>query len=92
MKLFLGALIDIERKTLMYGVNTTLDVEDLERWESNHGSFKKGTVLLVKFGWSKFWPNRSLYLGADENGGLHFPGKISANYFPGTILFFDRCV
>lgn len=69
-----GALIDLRQKTSIYGANTTLDVEDLEKWECDHGSFEDGTVLLVNFGWSKFWHNRSLYLGEDANGVMHFPG------------------
>lgn len=73
--MLLGAVIDLHNKTKFSGAGTTLDVEDLEKWQDQNGDFEEGTVLLVKFGWSKFWHNRSLYLGEDNGGVLHFPGK-----------------
>lgn len=68
-------MIDLHNKTATFGPDTTLDVEDLEQWQNKHGDFEDGTVLLVKFGWSQFWYNRSLYMQEDKNGTLHFPGE-----------------
>lgn len=71
-----GVVIDLQNKTSAYGINTTLDIQDLENWQKAHGDFEEGSVLLVKFGWSKYWYNRSLYLGEDNEGILHFPGEL----------------
>nr|CAH7756263.1 unnamed protein product [Callosobruchus chinensis] len=72
-----GALIDLQNKAAKFGHSTTLDTSDLEQWEKTHGTFENGTVLLVKFGWSKFWYNRTLYMGTEDDN-LNFPG-ISEN-------------
>nr|CAI5850619.1 unnamed protein product [Callosobruchus analis] len=68
-----GALIDLQKKTDKLRESTTLDISDLEQWEKSYGSFKNGTVLLIKFGWSKYWYNRTLYMGIEDNA-LNFPG------------------
>src|SRR5207253_613006 len=46
-------------------------------WEKQHGRIPEHSILLVKTGWGKFWPDKKRYLGTDKAGdtaNLHFPG------------------
>ncbi len=51
-----------------------LTLEDLTAWESRHGNVPKNSIALLLTGWGERWDNPVGYLGADANGGLHFPG------------------
>jgi len=54
-----------------------LAVDDLKRWESEHGRIPKGAIVVMYSGWGKRWPDRKRYLGTDvpgDVGNLHFPG------------------
>ncbi|POY36400.1 cyclase [Solitalea longa] len=53
--------------------------EDILRWESKNGQLKPGTIVLLRTGYGKFWPDRTKYMGTDKKGSdgvkmLHFPG------------------
>ena len=48
-------------------------------WESQYGRIARGTIVLLRTGFERFWPDRLRYLGTDERGAaavakLHFPG------------------
>jgi kynurenine formamidase len=47
---------------------------DVAAWESRHGPIPADSIALLLTGWAERWPNPAAYLGADANGGLHFPG------------------
>src|SRR6185295_5966664 len=54
-------------------------VADIENWEKQNGSIGPGTIVLLRTGFGKFYPDRKKYLGTDERGEaavakLHFPG------------------
>ncbi len=52
---------------------TRQDVLDFER---RHGRIDPGTIVLLRTGWSHFWPDRRAYLGDDTPGDasrLRFP-------------------
>lgn len=54
-----------------------LTVQDLAAFEKAHGRIPAGSVLLVRTGWGRFWPDKRKYLGSDKQGdvaNLHFPG------------------
>lgn len=54
-----------------------LAVEHIESFERAHGAIEPGTIVLVRTGWSHYWPNATQYLGDDTHGDasdLHFPG------------------
>jgi kynurenine formamidase len=54
-----------------------LTVADIQAFERKHGRIANGTVLLVRTGWGRFWPDKKKYLGSDKPGdvaNLHFPG------------------
>ena len=58
-----------------------LAVEDIDRFEREHGVIGAGAIVLVRSDWSLRWPDRLRYLGSDRTGDasdLHFPG-ISAD-------------
>lgn len=50
--------------------------EDVLAWEARHGRIDAGTMVLLRTGWSRRWPDRRAYLGDDTPGdasNLHFP-------------------
>lgn len=56
-----------------------VSVADLETWEATHGVIASGVIVLLRTGYSKFWPDPGRYLGTTERGAqavplLHFPG------------------
>jgi kynurenine formamidase len=54
-----------------------LSVEDVMAFEREHGRIAPGTIVLLRTGWSKHWPNKKEYLGDDTPGDasrLRFPG------------------
>jgi len=49
---------------------------DVVAFERRHGGIKPGTIVLLRTGWSRFWPDRKAYLGDDTPGDaskLRFP-------------------
>jgi kynurenine formamidase len=54
-----------------------LTVAQIEAFERQHGAIAGGTIVLVRSGWAKYWPDPKRYLGDDTPGdasNLHFPG------------------
>lgn len=54
-------------------------VEDLQRFEQQHGPIPAGAIVLFRTGYSRYWPDAARYLGTTERGEaavakLHFPG------------------
>ncbi|KAH1016574.1 hypothetical protein HUJ04_007774 [Dendroctonus ponderosae] len=70
---FAGALINLTAEAEEQGRNARLTVKHLEAWEARNGNFEIGSVLLVQFGRSKYWQNRTKYLDL-EGETLNFPG------------------
>lgn len=53
-----------------------LSREDVLKFEKRHGKISPGTIVLLRTGWSKHWPDRKKYLGDDTPGdasNLSFP-------------------
>jgi kynurenine formamidase len=49
---------------------------DVLAFEQAHGTIDPGTIVLLRTGWSRYWPDRRAYLGDDTPGdasGLRFP-------------------
>ena len=60
-----------------------LTVADVRDWEKRHSPVPAGSIVLLRTGWGKRWPDRKRYLGDDTPGAvdhLHFPsyGKEAA--------------
>lgn len=54
-----------------------LSAEAIEAFEADHGPIAPETIVFVRTGWSKYWPDAMAYLGDDTPGdasNLHFPG------------------
>jgi kynurenine formamidase len=49
-------------------------LDDVRRFEAEHGKIPSGAVVLAFTGWSKFWNNPTRYQNRDVMGRLHFPG------------------
>ena len=54
-------------------------IEDFLVWERRQGRLPNGTIVLLRTGFGKRYPDRKRYLGTDERGPdavpkLHFPG------------------
>jgi kynurenine formamidase len=52
---------------------------DLRSWERQNGRIPRRTIVLLRTGWERFWPDAERYLGTAERGQqavpqLHFPG------------------
>ena len=70
-----GVLIDISDKTAA-DRNYRLQAEDVQAFEAAHGQIAAGTAVLVRTGWSQYWPDVKQYLGDDTPGDasrLEFP-------------------
>ena len=56
-----------------------VSVADFENCEKRNGKIPAGTIVLLRTGFGKFYPDRNKYLGTEERGAeavakLHFPG------------------
>ena len=56
-----------------------IGVEDFLAWEKNHGRMPDHSIVLLRTGYDRYWPNALKYLGTEERGvaaipKLHFPG------------------
>jgi kynurenine formamidase len=50
--------------------------DDVVAFERQHGQIRPGSIVLLRTGWSRFWPERRAYLGDDrpnDASNLHFP-------------------
>ncbi len=57
--------------------NYRLSTEDVFAFEEQNGKIAAGTIVLLKTGWSGYWPDAKRYLGDDTPGDaskLEFPG------------------
>lgn len=71
-----AVVIDVREMT-QSDRNYRLSADDVRRFEDRHGSIESGTIVLMRTGWSKHWPNALEYLGDDTPGkadNLQFPG------------------
>ena len=53
-----------------------LTVSDVRAWEGRHGGIPAGSIVLLRTGWGRRWPDAKSYLGDDRPGdasNLHFP-------------------
>jgi kynurenine formamidase len=70
-----AAVIDIaERSSVDPDYRLTRD--DVLAFERQQGTIEPGTIVLLRTGWSRHWPNRKAYLGDSTPGDasrLHFP-------------------
>ena len=73
-----GIVIDVSDKCLE-NRDYKVVIDDLKNWEKDNGEIPANSIVLLKTGFGKFWPDRIKYMGTDERGEgavakLHFPG------------------
>ena len=73
-----GVLIDVSDRT-GNDPDYLISVKDLKDWEEGNGKIPERSILLLRTGWGKFYPDKKRYLGTDQTGpeaveNLHFPG------------------
>jgi kynurenine formamidase len=73
-----GVVVDVVAQCAS-NVDYLVSVADLEKWEKKHGKIEPGSILFLRTGFGKFYPDKRKYLGTDERGAaavpkLHFPG------------------
>lgn len=56
--------------------NYRLSAQDVRSFEKQHGPIARGTIVLLRTGWSRHWPDARAYLGDDT------PGDASKLSFP----------
>ena len=57
--------------------NYRVSADDVFAFEVAHGQIEAGSIVLVRTGWSRHWPDARAYLGDDtpgDAGKLEFPG------------------
>jgi kynurenine formamidase len=70
-----AVVIDVSEKANA-DADYRLTPEDVAAFEREHGEIAAGTIVLLRTGWSRRWPDRKAYLGDDTPGDaskLHFP-------------------
>ena len=68
-----AVVIDVSAKAT---ADYQLTVDDVTAFEREHGQIAAGTIVLLRTGWSRHWPDRKAYLGDDTPGDaskLRFP-------------------
>ena len=73
-----GIVVDITEKCAA-DRDYRVTVEDIQSWEQKHGKVPDGSIVLLRTGFGKYWPDRVQYMGTAERGDsavkkLHFPG------------------
>jgi len=68
-------VLDI-RKKVASNPDYTLQLTDVEGWESQHGRIPPKTIVLLLTGWGHYWPSPERYFGSQtpsDPHSLHFP-------------------
>ncbi|HEY8185231.1 MAG TPA: cyclase family protein [Pyrinomonadaceae bacterium] len=73
-----GIVVDVTRQCEQNS-DYLITESDFENWERRNGKIAAGTIVLLRTGFGKFYPDRKRYLGTDQRGAaavanLHFPG------------------
>jgi kynurenine formamidase len=71
-----AVVIDITQRCAR-NADYALSSADIEAWERVNGRVPSASIVFVRTGWSKFWPDRTRYMGTAAAGdvrNLHFPG------------------
>ena len=70
-----AVVIDVSEKAAA-NHNYLLSAADIQDFEEKYGRIESGTIVLLRTGWSRYWPDAKTYLGDDTPGdatNLVFP-------------------
>jgi kynurenine formamidase len=73
-----AVVVDVTRKCEA-NRDYAISIDDFREWEKAHGEIPKHSIVLLRTGFAKYWPDRKRYLGTEARGPdavreLHFPG------------------
>lgn len=71
-----AVIIDFSERAA-HDPDAMLNVGDIKKWESAHGNFPDGAIVVARSGWGRYWPDKRHYLGTDQFSDiehLRFPG------------------
>ncbi|MFM7222460.1 MAG: cyclase family protein [Bacteroidota bacterium] len=73
-----AVIIDVSENALK-NRDYLISIQDVEKWEKEHGPIAPNTIVLFRTGYGDFYPDRAKVLGTDMTGVaaipmLHFPG------------------
>jgi kynurenine formamidase len=73
-----GVVVDISEQCAQ-DIDYQITKEDIQAWESRNGQLTKGSIVLFRTGYGRFWSDKLKYMGTDQKGPsavalLHFPG------------------
>lgn len=52
----------------------SISVDDILKFEDEHGKIEEGTFVALRTDWSKRWPDKEAFNNKDANGNNHAPG------------------
>lgn len=73
-----GVIIDVEQQCKR-DRNYQALIEDFAIWETRHGEIPAGSIVFLRTGFGRLWPDRKEYMGTDERG----PDAVKKLSFPG---------
>ena len=68
-----GVVIDIAG-ACSADADYSLSLDDVKKFEAEHGPIPTGAIVLVRTGWGQFWSNATRYRNQDVRSQMHFPG------------------
>ena len=73
-----AVLVDVQDRALEDS-DYQVQVEDFTSWEGEYGTIPTGSIVLLRTGWGRYYPDKKKYLGTDRSGvealpDLSFPG------------------
>ena len=73
-----GLVVDVAAKCAV-DPDYLVSIDDFQNWEKQNGKIPSGSIVFLRTGFGKYYPDRKKYLGTDERGAaavakLHFPG------------------
>ncbi len=73
-----AVVIDVSEKALK-NPDYLVSTDDFKQWEARHGQLPEKSIVLLRTGYGRFWPDRVKYMGTADRGpeavaDLHFPG------------------
>jgi kynurenine formamidase len=73
-----AVVVDVSKRALA-NRDYLISVGDLRAWERRYGRLPRRTIVLLRTGFDRYWPDAERYLGTAERGEaavpkLHFPG------------------
>ena len=73
-ELVLPLVVIDQSKEAAQNHDLTLSVDDILKFEKQHGKIEAGTFVALRTDWSKRWPNKEAFDNKDEEGNNRIPG------------------